>query len=86
MIGAHVSVLASVSTVGKRTGRFARVIPSSHGKFMPSIFCYRNSSAASAWFCVAAATLRSVASQERNPCTSGPPISRGWRLRWKRIK
>ena len=43
-------------------------------------------SAESAWFCVAAATSRSVASQLRNAVTSRAPISAGWRLPWKSTK
>jgi hypothetical protein len=47
---------------------------------------YRKSSADSAWFCVAAATLRRLASQLRNAVTSAAPMAAGWRLPWKKMK
>ena len=40
----------------------------------------------SAWFCVAAATLRSVASQLRNAVTSAALNSVGWRLSLCKMK
>ena len=68
-----------VSTTGTRAGRFARTNASSHPTGSSRTSWYRNTSAERAWFCVDAATRRSIARLDKNRVTSPWPSSRGWR-------
>ena len=51
----------------------------SQGKSILKTSRYKNSTALSAWLCVEADTLRSLAIMLKNASTSCTPMSRGWR-------
>lgn len=76
--------------IDRQHHRQARLAPRTADRFhpwqvQPQHLWYRNNNADSAWRCVDAATLRSLASQDRKASTSVPPISPGRRRSWKKM-
>ena len=76
--------VALTGRTGARGRAFARTACVGSAIGAPSTSRYRNSSAASAWFCVLGATRPSTARWVRNCSTSRPPRSRGCRVPWNR--